>query len=488
MRSKLKLLLVGIFYLPYHVDSTSFKMDFLSSGTVRTDPLMFSQIGNCLSDHVHRFYGATSPRTMRPDVTYEDLRSAPGNTGNVEENKSLYWNPAIYQIKNPNGEKTFELVDIWFASAYYVFRTKKATAFPSGLKMKAFGDNKLSRVTAVCDGSYPCERNDAWGCNAYGPSNQGTNGFLPVTGCSELELNIKFPTCWDGKRVDSTDGSHVAYSSRCDGERHNECFDFDCPSSHPIKMPELHLYVRVRDYEGGAHMFADGSDVFHSDYFSGWDEEELQRVLDNCDNDSEAANPNAFCSDWLTFRGKPKEEGVQVDDDQIESDLKRIQPSPIDIKRMISPERVTSVSEVPRGTCSGTLIPDNSVTSRPSTTTIAAPSCYDNWNERKCARLKNRSMCERNNVQINCRKTCESCGNNDSECKDEIPLTCNFPAQLNSCPLILKFGRENGYSLEDVCDAPWEMIDEEVDDISCTSNTSGTFKDTCKVTCNSPCK
>ena len=156
---------------------------------------MFSQIGNCLSDHVHRFYGATSPRTMRPDVTYEDLRSASGNTGNVEENKSLYWNPAIYQIKNPNGEKTFELVDIWFASAYYVFRTKKATAFPSGLKMKAFGDNKLSRVTAVCDGSYPCERNDAWGCNAYGPSNQGTNGFLPVTGCSgNVTLFSRFST------------------------------------------------------------------------------------------------------------------------------------------------------------------------------------------------------------------------------------------------------------------------------------------------------
>ena len=35
---------------------------------------------------------------MRPDVTFADLRSASGNTGNVEENKSLYWNPAIYQV------------------------------------------------------------------------------------------------------------------------------------------------------------------------------------------------------------------------------------------------------------------------------------------------------------------------------------------------------------------------------------------------------
>ena len=56
---------------------------------------------------------------------------------------------------------------------------------------------------------------------------------------------------------------------------------------------------------------------FHSDYFSGWDETELQNVLDNCDNPSEAANPDAFCSNWLTFRGKGKEEGVQTQDDEI---------------------------------------------------------------------------------------------------------------------------------------------------------------------------
>jgi len=379
MKTNMTFFLLGIL-LPWLVDATSFKMDFLSSGTVRTDPLMFSQIGNCLSDHVHRFYGATSTRTMRPDVSYQDLRRANGNTGNVEENKSLYWNPAIYQIKNPNGDKTFELVDIWFASAYYVFRTNQAKAFPNGLKMKAFGDNKLSRATAVCDGPYPCERDDAGGCNEYGPSNQVQNGFLPVTGCGELEINIKFPTCWDGKNVESQDGSHVAYSVECDGDEHNECFDFDCPTTHPIKMPELHLYVRVLGYEGGAHMFADGTDIFHSDYFSGWDEQELQTVLDNCDNDSEAANPNAFCSDWLTFRGKPKEEGVQVDDDEIVSDLKKIQPAPIDTKSTISPEDVTDVSEVPRGTCTGTLISD---TDNPSPSPPTTDSPCKSWPKHK---------------------------------------------------------------------------------------------------------
>ena len=49
-------------------------------------------------------------------------------------------------------------------------------------------------------------------------------------------------------------------------------------------------------------MFSDGSDVFHSDYFSGWDETKLQTVLDGCENESEAANPTAFCSSWLTYR------------------------------------------------------------------------------------------------------------------------------------------------------------------------------------------
>ena len=139
-------------------------MDFLSSGTVRTDPLKFSEIGECLSDQVHRFYGAVSDKTMRPEVSYQDLRAATGNTGNVDENKSLYWNPAIYKVVNQNGEKSFEIVDIWFASAYYVFKTGDVKAFPHGLKMKASDLESVGRVRAECVGESACEREDAGGC------------------------------------------------------------------------------------------------------------------------------------------------------------------------------------------------------------------------------------------------------------------------------------------------------------------------------------
>ena len=96
--------------------------------------------------------------------------------------------------------------------------------------------------------------------------------------------------------------------------------------------------------------------VFHSDYFSGWDDEFLQYLLDECENYSEAANPDAFCSDFLTFRGHGKEDGVQYDDADIVADLQEMQPDPIDIKGTISPEDVTGIPELQRGECTGTLV------------------------------------------------------------------------------------------------------------------------------------
>ena len=85
--------------------------------------------------------------------------------------------------------------------------------------------------------------------------------------------------------------------------------------------------------------------------------------------------PTAYCSDWLTFRGKGKTEGVQVEDGVIVEDLKNIQPDPIDIKGTISPEEVTNVSEVPRGSCTGILLAE--------TTTSSPTSSSSSGNDRK---------------------------------------------------------------------------------------------------------
>ena len=59
------------------------------------------------------------------------------------------------------------------------------------------------------------------------------------------------------------------------------------------------MYFRLYNYQGGAYTFSDGSSTIHTDYFSGWDEAELQKALDGCskdpENGSNSAQPDKWC-------------------------------------------------------------------------------------------------------------------------------------------------------------------------------------------------
>jgi len=139
--------------------------------------------------------------------------------------------------------------------------------------------------------------------------------------------------------------THVSYDTTAEGR-----FDGDCPPSHPIKLPEIHWYFRILNYPGGQHTFSDGSDVLHADYFSGWDAAELQRVLDECSNESDAASPDAFCEGDLTFRDGPK--NGQKPDDDILAALRALQPAtPLDLRATVAPEPITDLATLPRGAC-----------------------------------------------------------------------------------------------------------------------------------------
>ena len=80
-----------------------FRNDFLPVGHVRTDAIINP---GCLSDHVHTFYG---PPLLYPALTFEDLRNSDPSlsSGNIEENNSLYWHPAVYHVAN-DGKKTLQ--------------------------------------------------------------------------------------------------------------------------------------------------------------------------------------------------------------------------------------------------------------------------------------------------------------------------------------------------------------------------------------------
>merc|ERR1712066_800008 len=98
------------------------KLDFLRLTNVRTDPIINP---NGLAAHVHSFFGAAA---AAPSTTYADLRATTGNTGNTEENKSLYWHPTIYKYNKSTGLYTIQ--DTSLFSTYYIWESGNTTAFP----------------------------------------------------------------------------------------------------------------------------------------------------------------------------------------------------------------------------------------------------------------------------------------------------------------------------------------------------------------------
>mmetsp|Transcript_7510 Transcript_7510/g.17513 ORF Transcript_7510/g.17513 Transcript_7510/m.17513 type:complete len:476 (-) Transcript_7510:758-2185(-) len=336
--------------------ATSVKMDYLPIGFARVDPIL-SQ--DCLSDHVHTFYGPQSgvePRRLNASSELEfhaRLIETPveENTGNVEENKSMYWHPTVY--KYDRNSDTYTRALMAQSSAYYVWQTGETKAFPNGFQMIGGYDPELSDATASCSDPLPCDEDDCY----------TENSFFPRNKCSELEVSMRMPSCWDGVSINSPGGTgHVAYGDFTWPSGDDESFpDIQCPDSHPVKIPQIHLFFRISPYHGGWHTFSDGSSIFHADYVSGWNETTLQTLLDNCENKGDGAQPNHFCEDHLTFRDTPKctnECLCDFADPILLEKIHAFQPATaLDIHGTIADEETeVIVGNLPRGTCNGLLV------------------------------------------------------------------------------------------------------------------------------------
>lgn len=144
---------------------------------------------------------------------------------------------------------------------------------------RSYGNDKESAAI-----NYAC-------LNYNGPATPETNGF-PNRKCSSgLRAQVFFPSCWDGKNLDSPDHrSHMSYpvNSHAYGS---------CPPSHPVHFVSL-FYETIFSTDKFEDMWYGDKQPFvwsmgdptgyglHGDFFNGWDTNVLQQAIDQCTSNS----------------------------------------------------------------------------------------------------------------------------------------------------------------------------------------------------------
>ncbi len=218
------------------------------------DPIVFP--GKPGASHLHTFVGN---RTTDASSTFGSLRSG-GTTCLRSDDTAAYWVPALYQGTS--------LILPQAATVYYRRASlAPVNAFPNGLRVIA-GDAMATTPQGMGV--------TFWSCGAgSGVAPSSTVPTCPAQRGSFLRLHVRFPSCWDGRHLDSPDHkSHMAYAMR--GR---------CPSTHPVPVPALAQIYHYPTRGGEGFSLASGGQwSAHADFFNAWNPGALKRLVDGCLN------------------------------------------------------------------------------------------------------------------------------------------------------------------------------------------------------------
>jgi hypothetical protein len=236
------------------------------------DPIVFP--GQPGKAHLHAFFGNT--HWPLSELTPQNIRTVSGGStcqgGSL--NRSAYWAPALIDTL------TQEVIEAEFGQFYYKsgygVDIRTTQTIPSGLVMIA-GDKNGTGAKPSLAGS--------WACGQAFESH-----VIPTCapGREYLEMAVSFPSCWNGRDLDSPDHiSHMAYTSQTGPNT------WSCPPGFRL-IPKIDLlfqyYIRPgtdprrwalvsdTDRQNGRGASA------HADYMLGWDPATMLTLVTRCLN------------------------------------------------------------------------------------------------------------------------------------------------------------------------------------------------------------
>jgi hypothetical protein len=237
--------------------ASEFRANCLSSHRAGNDPIVFPNQPNV--SHIHEFYGN---RTTNAASTLQSLRAGTTNCAPAPD-LSAYWTPTLYQNGVPVPP---ESVTVYYQGIHDATR---AVAPPQGLRIV------VGAATATSPEGNPAAR---WSCVGQSPSSRD---FMTCPSGTKLENYLDFPTCWDGRNLDSPNHrDHMAFAP-----------GLVCPADHPVVLPRIELLITYPVNGGGLTLAGtrNGANVtnapgytFHGDFMNAWDPAELERRMANC--------------------------------------------------------------------------------------------------------------------------------------------------------------------------------------------------------------